>query len=394
MKRVNMKNLLFNKIKGIKIKKRNLLCGTIIIVLQFGNYCVDANIFAEKPNNIEVELNSSDGILSLSANENCFLEGISQYIDSLNIAETKSDSKARLLYVSNIDLKDISLYRHNLGTIVSLNIEEYILGVLAAELGKSFPLEALKAQAVAARTYAYKFASAYGNESYSGANGADLIDNEYNQAYISPDDLLEKYGEDYFDDNWSKIVQAVEETRGEVITYDGQIIQYPLYFASTKDTTEDNLYVFGSDIPYLKPVKTGGDKNSYSYFDEVTFTADELADLLNKGFNKDIVNKSISLKKQISISERTSSGKPYIVKVGQEEVYARELRSLLSLKSVDMEFIFNKDNSLTIKTEGYGHGVGMSQWGAFAMANEGLSYKQILSHYYTGTKIGSLPKIN
>lgn len=390
-----MKKMTFDKLKLIKIKKRTLLCGAIIIVLYSGKYYVDyTNVFAEKSDNLKIKLNSSDGVLSFSTDENYFLESISQYINSSNTIESKNNATSNNVYVSDIDLKDISLYRHKDGTILSLNIEEYVLGVLAAEVGKSFPLEALKAQAVAARTYAYKYASAYGNKSYSGANGADLIDNEYNQVYISPNELLDKYGEDYFDDDWSKLVQAVEETKGEVITYEGEIIQYPLYFASAKDKTEDNLYVFGSEVPYLKSVKTEGDEKSYSYFDESTFTVEELASLLKNSFNNSMINISLPIKNQISIIERTSSGKPYVIKIGEEEVYATELRRALSLKSVAMEFIFNKDNSLTIKTEGYGHGVGMSQWGAFAMASEGVSYKKILSHYYTGTKIGKLPKID
>lgn len=311
----------------------------------------------------------------------------------LKISKEKVFTNAFGDFMDSIGEKNISLYREALGEIVYLNLEEYVAGVISAEMGPYFPLEALKAQAVAARTYAVKFASSFGNTPYLYANGADLIDTTLNQVYFSPSECLERWGEDNFEENVEKIITAVNETKGLVLSYNGELVRAPLYFSSTKDYTEDVSNVFGGTEPYLVPVASPYDSFSEvnsGYYKSITLSASELNDILYSELGTYPLDLSKSLSNQIKITSTNEKGRPLSFSFGEHTLTSRSVRSLLSLNSTAIEFNVLDKNTIEFKSEGYGHAVGMSQWGAREMAIRGDNYETILKHYYTGVSITNL----
>ena len=252
----------------------------------------------------------------------------------------------------------VTVYRKN-GSVVKLELEEYLIGVVASEMPASFNSEALKAQAIVARTYALKRIS----------ENKTLTDTVSTQVYKDNTELKDLWKND-FNKYYSKVKNAVESTKGIVLTYNGAYID-AVYHSTSNGMTEDAIYVWGNNIPYLKSVESKSDKNVSSYKREVTFTYEKLSNALNTEINKDTT----------FILERNSSGRVTNVKVNDIEIKGTTFRSLLGLRSTDFTIELASD-SVIITTYGYGHGVGMSQYGANSLANMGYSYKSILSHYY------------
>ena len=269
----------------------------------------------------------------------------------------------------NNDKKLIVKLKDDNGNISKLELEDYIIGVVAAEMPASFELEALKAQAVAARTYAvYKMNN---NKEY------DLVIGTSDQSFITEEEMKNKWLNDY-DKYYNKVVTAVIDTKNEVITYDNQIIQ-SFYFSMSNGYTENASFVF-SEKPYLESVESSWDNNTLSNFlVQKEYTRKEFCSLLN------ITCDNITIS-DINYSE---SNRIYSLKINNKKYLGTELRKKLNLRSTDFKIQINKDTVL-ITTEGYGHGVGMSQYGANGMAKEGYSYQEILTHYYTDTKISKL----
>ena len=260
----------------------------------------------------------------------------------------------------------ISLYDRASGKTEELPLEEYLIGVVGAEMPASFPLEALKAQAVAARTYAVRHMTAFGG---SGCSGADICtDSGCCQSYKSTEQLREKFGgeaERYMD----KLRQAVYETEGEYAAYRGEPIE-ALYHSSAGGRTEDAQNVFSAALPYLIGVDSPGEETAGKYAAEVTVSLGEFTNRVNKKWPAAKLKKN-RLGEQVKVVSRYDSG--------------RELRRLFDLNSAN--FTLSIGEKVTIRTKGYGHGVGMSQYGARAMALEGAGYEEILKHYYTGVEI-------
>ncbi len=252
----------------------------------------------------------------------------------------------------------VTVYRKN-GSVVKLELEEYLIGVVASEMPASFNSEALKAQAIVARTYALKRIS----------ENKTLTDTVSTQVYKDNTELKNLWKND-FNKYYSKVKNAVESTKGIVLTYNGAYID-AVYHSTSNGMTEDAIYVWGNDIPYLKSVESKSDKNVSSYKREVTFTYEKLSNALNTEINKDTT----------FVLERNSSGRVTNVKVNDIKIKGTTFRSLLGLRSTDFTIELASD-SVIITTYGYGHGVGMSQYGANSLANMGYSYKSILSHYY------------
>ena len=223
----------------------------------------------------------------------------------------------------------------------------------------SFNSEALKAQAIVARTYALKRIS----------ENKTLTDTVSTQVYKDNTELKDLWKND-FNKYYSKVKNAVESTKGIVLTYNGAYID-AVYHSTSNGMTEDAIYVWGNNIPYLKSVESKSDKNVSSYKREVTFTYEKLSNALNTEINKDTT----------FVLERNSSGRVTNVKVNDIEIKGTTFRSLLGLRSTDFTIELASE-SVIITTYGYGHGVGMSQYGANSLANMGYSYKSILSHYY------------
>ncbi len=260
------------------------------------------------------------------------------------------------------------------GEMVSMDMEEYLISVVAGEVYPTYNSEALKAQAVAARTYLV-----YKMNGGGCSNGGDICtESTHCQAYKSEETMRSQWGEKY-QEYYDNIKNAVYDTLGEVIKYEGKPI-CALYHSSSVGQTEDCVAVFGGTYPYLKSVPTSISENNSEYQKETTFTKKEFLEKINKSFSLDLE------KIDIKIISHTSSGRVSTLKLGDKSVKATALRKALGLRSTDFTFENNGD-SITFIMKGYGHGVGLSQVGAQEMAENGKTYKEILTHYYTGTNI-------
>ena len=265
----------------------------------------------------------------------------------------------------------VNLLNESDGSIKNVNIEDYIIGVVAAEMPASFEPEALKAQAVAARTYAmYKKETR--NLDY------DLIIGTKDQAYQTNEELLKKWGVSFFK-NYLKIRDAVLATEGEILTYNGQTIN-AFYFSMSNGYTENVESVFKSDLPYLKSVPSTWDNESIKNYE---FT---------KTISKEDFCKSLEIpcdNIKIENIQKTSSNRVASLTINDKTFLGTKVRNLLGLRSTDFT-IECLDNDIKITTKGYGHGVGMSQYGANGMAKENHNYKEILNYFYQNTEISKI----
>lgn len=282
----------------------------------------------------------------------------------------------------------IDVYISEKSRIDRMNIEDYVLGVLAAEMPAEFQIEALKAQAVAARTYGLAHKENFGGAKSPKALGADVNNTVEFQVFMYKEDRMKLWPEKNRDKYWEKLTKAVKETKGEVLTYNNELVMAPYYFSTSGGKTEDAVDVFNREQPYLKSVESPGEEKSPKYITEFKFSYSEFINLLNK-WNPKIKLKNSNLKSQMSILERTSGGSVTKLKVGSEYISGQKLRSILNLNSANFTIKFNSKD-IVVTCKGYGHGVGMSQWGANAMAKEGDNYETILEHYYQGVKITKL----
>lgn len=281
-----------------------------------------------------------------------------------NLTETKKDNYTETKK-ENIKKNEITVtvYRNN-GKIINLELEEYVLGVVGAEMPASFNIEALKAQAILARTYALK----------SIKNGKKLTDTVSTQAYKDNSELQKLWKNDYTK-YYEKIKKAVNETKGKVILYNNEYID-AVYHSTSNGKTENSKNVWKNSLPYLVSVDSSWDKNVKSYKKETIFEINEFCNILKLDVEEpityEIIHNETGRVRQITINNKTFSG--------------TEFRNLLKLRSTDFEIEIN-DEKVKVTTYGYGHGVGMSQYGANEMAKQGYSYIQILKHYYTGVVI-------
>ena len=266
-------------------------------------------------------------------------------------------------YVTNntIKVKDEAT-----GEIKKIPFEEYIKGVVAGEMPTDFEEEALKAQAVASRSYALYHVN---GESY------DVTNTTSNQVYLSDDQLKERWKENYTK-KINKIKKAIIETNREILMYENQVVN-AMFFSTSTGQTENSEEVFVSKVPYLRSVSSKWDELSPVFTDTATFETKDFYEKLQIPFNPTL---------NIEIIEKTSTGRIRKLKINNLEIDGRQFASKLKLRSNYFEIIQNK-NKITITTKGFGHGVGMSQYGANGMAKEGYSYKEILKHYYEGTEI-------
>lgn len=253
---------------------------------------------------------------------------------------------------------------------VELNLEDYIAGVVACEMPASFEFEALKAMAVAARTYALNKI----NENSDYILEASTND----QCFINKNEMLEKW-ELSFDKYYNKILNAVSITKGEYLSYNNTPIK-AFYFSTSNGYTENVEDVFFQKIDYLVSVSSPWDLETSGYKKTTSFSIAEFLRLLN------ISDSNI---KNITIEELTDSNRVKTISVNDIKFKGTEFRKLLKLRSTD--FIFDKlDDKIIITTKGYGHGVGLSQYGANGMAKEGKNYKEILNYYYKNVELKSV----
>ena len=260
-----------------------------------------------------------------------------------------------------------------------MDMRDYIIGAVSAEVPASYNEEAIKAQALAAVTFAEYRKK---NSADKNIGGADISDNSSrHQGYMSKEEMQEKWG-DAFDVYYEKIADCVDEVLDKVITYDGEPIM-AAYHAISSGKTESAKNMWGKDIEYLRSVDSSWDKDSTRYSSEVVLTAQELAkkvsSIENADFSEDEDNR-------IKITSISDSGTVLKAEICGVEMTGMEIRNLLSLRSPSFEVEYN-DGEFVFSVYGYGHGVGMSQNGANCMAQNGKTYEEIIAHYYPGTII-------
>ena len=256
--------------------------------------------------------------------------------------------------------------------IQELNLETYLIGVLAAEMHASFEEEALKAQAVASRTYAlYKIK--HSTEDY------DIVSDVTNQSFINEEEMKEKWLDNY-DYYYNRIKNAIDNTKEEILTYHGEIIE-AFYFAMSNGATEDVQSVFGETLPYIKSVSSSWEDESLHNF------------LVNKTISKSEFCKLLQLNTcntiQIDAINRSATHRVRTISINNKVFKGTEIRTLLNLRSTDFT-IEEQNDYFIISTKGYGHGVGMSQYGANGMAKAGYNYEEILKYYYNDVELNKM----
>ena len=276
----------------------------------------------------------------------------------------KKLKEIELKYLSNIMVR----VKRSSGNVESVPLEEYVVGVVAGEMPVSFELEALKAQSVASRTYVMK---------RLGWNGEyDVVDTVSNQVYLDNNQLKEKWKDNYVS-YINKVRKAVNETSMECLEYDGELID-AMFFSTSNGYTEDSGEFFSTSLPYLKSVDSSYDKEVSSVFqDSKNISLQEFYERLGLSYQSSL---------KITDVTRTNSHRVKLLKINGKEFSGKDVYYKLGLRSSDFEIELVGSN-VVIQTKGYGHGVGMSQYGALGMAKKGYSYREILMHYYIGTTL-------
>lgn len=250
------------------------------------------------------------------------------------------------------------------GTNTDVELETYLIGVVASEMSADFPLEALKAQAVAARTFVAQ-------------RQFTVDDTVASQVYQDDDQLLAVWGTNY-DQKRAKIADAIAQTKGEVLRYQGDLIT-AAFFSSCAGATNNSEDYWQNAVPYLRSVASPWDRKIDGYYQEVRFTPEQLAELL--GFSQPI--------QTITEPQRYENGYVKSITIDGVSFSGRKIREALSLRSSAFS-ITDNGSEIVFTTQGFGHGIGMSQYGAAAMADEGADYQEILKHYYQGVEISAL----
>lgn len=303
--------------------------------------------------------------------------------------ETKAVNVSEKEVVNKVEEKDIvvegkdivRVYDSKSKKIKEIQLDEYITGVVASEMPASFSEEAIKAQSVAARTF---YISKRLNNC-KNAHGGEICDTTHCQAYMSKEERMKKWSKSQAESNWNKIFEAVSSTKDEVLTYDGELVMYPQFFSTSWGKTEDAIEVFGGDIPYLKSTDSQGEEIATKYNTTVEFKKSDFIKKVNSKYKNAKLSLS-NVENQVKLGESTIGGAVKEVILGDECISGVEFRKLLNLNSANFKIEFNRQ-VIRINCIGYGHGVGMSQWGANVMGKEGNNYTEILEHYYQGIKI-------
>ena len=274
----------------------------------------------------------------------------------------------------------VKLLHTETGEVEEIGIDNYLLGVVSSEMPANFEIEALKAQAVVARTYTiYKITSGKKHEN------ADICDDSNCcQAWIAKEERLNRWNENDRESNWKKIEEAVNSTKGKIVTYGGEPIN-AFFHSNSGGITDTATNVWGgSNYPYLQAVETSGEDAYSQYNSEVTVTKDEFISKI-KEYHSDF-EIDFSIENQIEVLEYTDGERVKTIKIGNLDLSGVEVRKIFGLKSAKFEISVEGEN-VKFSVIGYGHGVGMSQTGADSMAKQGYNYEEIIKHFYTGVEI-------
>lgn len=325
------------------------------VVLQDSDVNVD-----DKVNNVDNNTTNQINKEEINSNNNNVVK------ENNNKVEVKKEED-----IVKEEVIDNNIYvnvRRNNGNIEKFELEEYIIGVVGAEMPASFNKEALKAQSVVARTYALK----------SIKNNKQLTSDNSTQNFKDNNELKKMWGSSY-NTYYNKIKSAVLETKGLYLSYNNDYVD-AVYHSTSNGNTEDAVYVWGNSVPYLKSVSSEYDNTNKNYNSTITLTYNEISNKLKN---------SIDSNTKFNIISRTSGNRVKEMEINGITYSGVEFRKLLNLRSADFS-IENNGANVVISTNGYGHGVGMSQYGANGMANNGSSYRDILLHYYTGVSIKNI----
>lgn len=304
------------------------------------------------------------------------------YTASENTAELTAETSvpsATHAPVTTVNAASLGVWDGEKETTMSL--EDYIIGVTAAEMPASYEIEALKAQAVAARTFTLKHMT---GELRCKSGHTICTDYACCQAFVTVEQMRRNWGE-RFDRNYARIREAVLGTEGMVLTSGGQLVT-ALYHSSSGGRTEDCEAVFAVALPYLVSVESGGEESSPEYMAEKVYTREEFIRIINEKFPDAMMTDP---KKDVEVWQRTDSGRIALIRLGGTVRTGQQLRTALNLHSTNVTFDID-ENTVRLTCLGFGHGVGMSQCGANAMAKQGADYEAILKHYYTGVELTSM----
>lgn len=293
------------------------------------------------------------------------LDSKSNYLENTNTISKVNNTLNNNMTTEEVKQDKTVKVKLNNGKIINITLEEYVIGVVGSEMPALFNEEALKAQSIAARTYALKKDSV----------GATLVASTSDQVYKTNSELKSMWGES-FNTYYEKVKKAVMATKGEVMMYNGKYID-ALYFSTSNGRTEDPIYVWNYSAPYLKSVDSKWDIGTKFFNATKTIPISELNQKL--GVNINSVN-------DIQIKSQTTGGRVNSIIIGGKEFTGVNVRMLLGLRSSDFT-VSESGSNIVFTTKGWGHGVGMSQYGANEMAKAGYNYSQILKHYYTGITI-------
>jgi len=281
-----------------------------------------------------------------------------------------------------VQYKKINLLHNNENVVETLELEDYLINVVAAEMPVEYEEEALKAQATVARTY-----TLYQIENGHKHDNADVCDSSTCcQAWISKEKRYEKWGDNQ-DEKWSKLTNAVYSTAGEVITYNGKPID-AFFHSNSGGTTEIPINVWGgSDFPYLQVVETSGEDEYSQYYSEKEYTKAEIESKMKSAYS----DFSIDWNEEncIEILEYTESSRIKTLKIGNKNISGVEARKIFELKSSNFTYEIS-ESTVKFKVIGYGHGVGLSQTGSNTLAKEGKNYKEIIEHFFKNIEIENI----
>jgi len=288
----------------------------------------------------------------------------------INFFYSYKDFKIDTGFITNEKEKEVFIrVRRSDGNVENINLEEYLIGVVPSESPLYFEDEALKAQTVAARTYALK------QMQNNQGNAYDVTDDTNTQVYSDIDTLKNRWGE-YFEQNYNRIKNIVDSTKGQYVSYNGDVI-YAFFFSTSNGYTEDNRDVFGADLPYLRVVDSSFDAEETDNFSVTsTFTKEEFYNELGIPYSDNLV---------ISDVVRTGSNRVASLYINGYYFNGISFQYDLGLRSNDYEIVDN--GNIEITTKGFAHGVGLSQYGANALAKRNKNYEEILKYYYQGTEL-------
>ncbi len=299
--------------------------------------------------------------------------------DNLKSNDTKKETSIQTTQPPTENQQTISVFRSLTNTSEEIDMFEYVCGSVAAEMPLAYHEEALKAQAIACYTNAMRM-----KEESNKSNNHITDDSAVDQGYIDENQRREKWGTD-FEKYEKKLQSVVKSVENEAIFYNDKLC-VAAFFAISCGKTEDAKNIWGNDVPYLKSVPSPGDKLSPQYASSIAFDKKDFTDILKA--EKLIKNEPENLENIMKIKETSSSGTVLKVVLNGKEYTGEETRKLFSLRSPVFNIKTSAD-TITFSVCGYGHGVGMSQYGADYLAKQGNTYKEILTHYYTGVEIKS-----